>query len=113
MALNSRQLKAVELLVHTNKTNQEIAKELNVTNVTVSNWLSKEEFQAAVQKEMRRSFSYLATKAKQRMEQLLNSNQDAVAFAAAKEILNKAGYNEVQKVEQEIKTQVINLEIVE
>ena len=41
------------------------------------------------------------------MEKLLDSNQDAVAFAAAKEILNKAGYAETQKIEQEFKNNIV------
>ena len=113
MALNSRQLKAVELLVYTDKTQQDIAKDIGVKPPTLSVWLNNEEFQAALQKEMHRSFGYLATKAKRKMEALLNSNQDSVAFAAAKEILNKAGYAESQKIEQEVTTRVINLEITE
>lgn len=115
MALNSRQLKAVELLVYTDKAKQDIAIEVGVKPATLSVWLNNEEFQAALQKEMQRSFGYLATKAKRRLEQLLNSNQDSVAFAAAKEILNKAGYQETHKVEQDMtmKTQIINLEITE
>lgn len=112
MALNSRQLKAVELFVYTDMKKQEVAKEIGITNATLTAWLNKEEFQAAVQSEMHRSFAYLATKAKRKMELLLDSNQDAVAFAAAKEILNKAGYQETQKVEQEFKNN-LTLEITE
>lgn len=112
MALNNRQLKAVELLVYTDKTQQVIAAEIGVKPPTLSVWLNNEEFQAALQKEMHRSFGYLATKAKRKMEQLLNSNQDSVAFAAAKEILNKAGYQEAQKIEQEFKNN-LTLEITE
>lgn len=112
MALNNRQLKAVEMLVYTDKQKQEIAAEIGISNVTLSNWLNKEEFQEAVHKEMLRSFSALATKAKRKMEQLLDSNQDSVAFAAAKEILNKAGYAETQKIETEFKNN-LTLEITE
>ena len=112
MALNGRQLKAVELFVYTDMKEQEVAKEIGITNATLTAWLNKEEFQAAVQSEMHRSFAYLATKAKRKMERLLDSNQDSVAFAAAKEILNKAGYQETQKVEQEFKNN-LTLEITE
>lgn len=112
MALNNRQLKAVEMLVYTDKKKQEIAEELGISNVTLSNWLNKEEFQEAIHKEMLRSFSHLATKAKRKMEQLLDSNQDSVAFAAAKEILNKAGYAETQTIEHEYKNNIV-LEIVD
>lgn len=112
MALNNRQLKAVEMLVYTAKLDKEIAEELEISPATLSVWKNKEEFQEALHKEMLRSFSHLATKAKRKMEQLLDSKQDAVAFAAAKEILNKAGYAEVQKIEQEFKNS-ITLEITE
>ena len=112
MALNQRQLKAVELLVYTDKQKQEIAEELKITAATLSTWLNKEEFQEAIHKEMLRSFSHLATKAKRKMEQLLDSNQDSVAFAAAKEILNKAGFAETQKIETEFKNN-LTIEITE
>lgn len=112
MALNQRQLKAVEMLVYTDKQKQEIAEELGVTNSTISVWLRKEEFQSAIREEVQRKFSSLATKALTKMEKLLDSRQDAVAFAAAREVLNKAGYQEVQKVEQELKTK-IHLEILD
>jgi hypothetical protein len=112
MALNQRQLKAVEMLVYTDKQKQEIAEELKITAATLSTWLNKEEFQEAIHKEMLRSFSHLATKAKRKMEQLLDSNQDSVAFAAAKEILNKAGFAETQKVETEFKNN-LTIEITE
>ena len=111
MALNSKQLKAVQLLVYTDKTQGDIAAEIGVKPPTISLWWREDEFIAAVQEEMRRSFSHLATKAVKKMERLLDSNQDSVAFAAAKELLNKAGYQEPQKIEQEIKTQVITVEI--
>ena len=112
MALNQRQLKAVEMLVYTDKQKQEIAEELKITAATLSTWLNKEEFQEAIHKEMLRSFSHLATKAKRKMEQLLDSNQDSVAFAAAKEILNKAGFAETQKIETEFKNN-LTIEITE
>ena len=107
MALNNRQLKAVEMLVYTDLRKQDIANEIGITNATLSNWLNKQEFQDAIHKEMLRSLSSLATKAKRKMEKLLDSNQDAVAFAAAKEILNKAGYAETQKIEQEFKNNIV------
>lgn len=112
MALNQRQLKAVEMLVYTDKQKGEIAEELKITPATLSTWLNKEEFQEAIHKEMLRSFSHLATKAKRKMEQLLDSNQDSVAFAAAKEILNKAGFAETQRIETEFKNSIV-LEITE
>ena len=112
MALNNRQLKAVEMLVYTDQLDKEIAEELKISPATLSVWKNKEEFQEALHKEMLRSFSHLATKAKRKMEKLLDSNQDSVAFAAAKEILNKAGYAETQTIEHEYKNNIV-LEIVD
>lgn len=112
MALNNRQLKAVEMLVYTDKLDKDIAEELKISPSTLSVWKNKEEFQEALHKEMLRSFSALATKAKRKMEKLLDSNQDSVAFAAAKEILNKAGYAETQTIEHEYKNNIV-LEIVD
>ena len=112
MALNNRQLKAVELLVYTDKLDKDIAEELKISPSTLSVWKNKEEFQETLHKEMLTSFSALATKAKRKMERLLDSNQDAVAFAAAKEILNKAGYAETQSVDTDLKTN-LTIEITE
>lgn len=60
---------------------------------------------------MNRSFSTIATKAKRKLEKLIDSNNQQVALSAAKEVLNKAGYVTVEKIEQEITTHTIEVEI--
>lgn len=111
MALTNKQLKAVEMLVYTTKQKQEIAQELKVTPGTISQWLRKEEFQQAVTDEMKRGFVDIAYKARRRLSELVDSPNEQVALGAIKEALNKAGYQETQKVEQTIKE--INIEITE
>jgi transposase len=73
MALNNRQLQAVELLVYTNKLKQEIAEEVGVSGTTMSTWLKKPEFQDAIKAEMARAFQPLAYKARRRLEGLIES----------------------------------------
>ena len=111
MALNNRQLKAVEMLVYTTMQKQEIAKELNVSYATISQWVKKPEFDEAIRNEMHKAFAQDALKARRKMSELINSNNEGIALAASRELLNKAGYQETQKVEQTLRE--INIEITE
>lgn len=111
MALSNKQLKAVEMLVYTDKQKQEIAEELKVSNSTISQWVKKDEFQQAIKDEMHRGFSSMATKARQRLDKLIDSKNEGIALAAAREVLNKAGYAEAQELT--VTTRTIELEIEE
>lgn len=111
MALTNKQLKAVEMLVYTTKQKQEIAEELKVSRATISQWIKKEEFQQAITDEMKRGFVDIAYKARRRLSELVDSPNEQVALGAIKEALNKAGYQETQKIEQTVRD--INIEITE
>lgn len=103
-------LKCIELMVYTDMQKQEIAKELGVANNAISRWMNREDFQEALKDEMHKGFSSLAVKARRKLDKLIDSNNDGVALGACKEVLNKAGYMETQKVEQKLDT-VINVNI--
>jgi transposase len=111
MALNNRQLQAVDLLVYTNKLKQEIAEEVGVSGTTMSTWLKKPEFQDAIKAEMARAFQPLAYKARRRLEGLIESENEQVALSASKDALDRAGYGATQKVENTITGKEINIEI--
>lgn len=111
MALNNRQLQAVDLLVYTNKLKQEIAEEVGVSGTTMSTWLKKPEFQEAIKAEMARAFQPLAYKARRRLEGLIESENEQVALSASKDALDRAGYGATQKVENTITNKEINIEI--
>lgn len=49
---------------------------------------------------IRAELEELAPKAVKRLEMLLNSQQQGIALAASKDILDRAGYNKVEKVQQ-------------
>ena len=106
MELNANMLKCINMMVQTDKQKQEIAKELGVANNCISRWLQREDFQEELKNEMHRGFNSLALKARRRLDQLIDSNNDVVALGACKEVLNKAGYMETQKVEQKIDTEI-------
>ena len=110
MALNQKMLKAIELMVYTDKQKQEICKELGVAGNAISRWLAREDFQQALQAEMHRGFSDLAIKARRKLGKLIDSNNDGVALGACREALNKAGYMETQKVDTNVET-TINVSI--
>ena len=99
------------MLVYTTKQKQEIAEELKVSRATVSQWIKKEEFQQAITDEMKRGFVDIAYKARRRLSELVDSPNEQVALGAIKEALNKAGYQETQKIEQTVRE--INIEITE
>ena len=104
MKLNAKMLKCIELMVYTDMQKQEIAKELGVANNAISRWMNREDFQEALKDEMHKGFSSLAVKARRKLDKLIDSNNDGVALGACKEVLNKAGYMETQKVEQKVDT---------
>lgn len=113
MALNQRMQKAVEMLVYTKKQKQEIAKELNVSGTTFSLWQRREDFQDALKAEMNRAFQPLAYKARQRLNDLIDSENEQVALSASKDALDRAGYGATQKVENTITNKEITIEITE
>ena len=78
----------------------------------MSVWLADDEFQEALKDEMNRGFQEMARKARRKLDKLIESDNEQVALAASKEVLNKAGYQETQKIEQNITTDIV-IEITE
>lgn len=99
MKLQQRHLKCIQLMTSTDMTIQAIADELGVNNNSITLWLKDDDFSTALDKEIRRKFARLSARALNKLEQLLDAKNESVAFASAKEILNKGGYKEVDKVE--------------
>ena len=110
MQLNAKMLRCINLMVYTDMKKQEIAEELNVAGNTISRWMDREDFQEELRNEMHRGFNSLAIKARKKLDQLIDSKNDGVALGACKEVLNKAGYMETQKVDANVET-TINVSI--
>ena len=94
-------------MVQGNMSNAAIAEECGVSENTVYNWLHNDEFLAEMQKKQRQMFTRIACKAQKRMEELLDSKNPSIQFAAAKEILNKAGLDTPIQIEADIESKVI------
>lgn len=108
--LNNRQMQCIELMVYSDMLKGEIAEKLSVRPETISAWLNREDFQEALKIEMQKGFSSMAIKARKRLDKLIDSNNEGIALAAAREALNKAGYQETQKIEQTFKDITIEIE---
>lgn len=109
--LTANQLECIRLMVYTNMFDKEIAERLQVNKNTITNWKKNEIFQNELKKESRNYLSNLAPKAIRRMQDLINSKNEGVSLNVCKEILNKAGYKEVERIEQT--TTIIDLQVEE
>ena len=100
MELNSNMLKCINLMVYTDKQKQEIAKELGVANNCISRWMAREDFQEELKNEMHRGFNSLAIKARRRLDQLIDSNNDVLLTSDTNESIligEKDIFNQGQK----------------
>ena len=90
--LKPRQKKCIEMLVSGAMTQADVAAALKVTEQTICNWKKNEEFAAELAAANRLVISSLVPAAVQHTKALLNAESEAVQLAAAKDILDRAGY---------------------
>ena len=101
--LKPKQVKCLELMIQGNMTDKEIAETINITQKTICDWKKNNtEFQDEFNKLVRNSLQYAAPKAFKKQLSLLNSKQDMVAHLAAKDIMDRAGFNPTDKIEAEV-----------
>jgi len=100
--LNPKQVKCLELMIQGQLTDKDIAKSINITQKTICEWKkNNKEFQDEYNSLMRSSLQYAAPKAFRKQMALLNSKNDMVAHLAAKDIMDRAGFNPTDKIELE------------
>lgn len=99
--LKPKQAECIRLMIQNPKmTGKELAEVLNVTEKTISQWKHKNaEFQEEYNSLVRNKIQYAATKALTKQLELLDSRNDMVAHLAAKDIMDRAGFNSIEKVE--------------
>ena len=101
--LKPKQIKCLELMIRGDKTDKEIAEAINITQKTICDWKKNcKEFQDEYNSLMRNSLQYAAPKAFRKQMELLKSKNDMVAHLAAKDIMDRAGFNPTDKLEQAI-----------
>ena len=99
--LSSKQRKAIDLLINSDKKLGEIAEELKISKNTLSNWLNAEKTPAFTEEYDRqlkladaarqRVYKSKAQKALDKLVELVDSGNKTVALNACKEILDRAG----------------------
>ncbi len=97
--LNEKQQKCIILMVTSSKTQKQIAKEIQISENTISEWKRNKEFKEEIQKQMRENFGSLAIEAQQKLKKLLNSKNENIQIQAIKDVLDRAGFKPVEKAE--------------
>lgn len=102
--LNPKQVECLRLMMEDPKiTGVKLAKVLGVTEKTISGWKRQnEEFQNEYNAMVRANVQYAAAKALKKQIALLDSRSDMVAHLAAKDLMDRAGFQPIEKVEQQI-----------
>ena len=93
-------------MVMTNKTQREIARELNLAEQTVSNYKNRpdfksleEQYQAEKLDIERKKLGQLVGKALKAYDELLNSENDNIRYAVAKDVFDRTGHKPIDKQE--------------
>ena len=108
MSLKPKQVKCLQLMVQGDMTDKKIAEAINITQKTICEWKKNcKEFQDEYNSLMRSSLQYAAPKAFRKQLSLLESKNDMVAHLAAKDIMDRAGFTPVEKIEADVETDVI------
>lgn len=102
--MNSKQLKAIALMVEGNLNQKQIAEELNVSVQSIIAWKKKPEFQEELLNAERNLLKGLTSKAIKTMEDLLTAKSELVRYNAASDILDRTGHKPTDKVEAEVIT---------
>lgn len=97
--LTESQLKCINLMITENKTQKQIAKEINITEKTICEWKKDKEFKEEIQRQMKEKFGSLAIEAQQQLKKLLKSKNENIRMQAIKDILDRAGYKSTDKIE--------------
>ena len=100
--MNENQEKCIYLMVTTNKTQKQIAKEINVTEKTICEWKKQKEFKEAIHQKIEENFSSLAIEAQKHLGKLLKTSNKVVRMQAVKDVLDRAGFKPTEKIKNEI-----------
>lgn len=108
MALKAKQIELLELMLANPMTSDvKLAELLELNNKTVGKWRKMPEFQEELKKRLAEQWKNAESLAQKKMIELANDG----CFQANKYILDSLGYAPAQKIEADIKTDiVINIE---
>lgn len=98
--LKGKKLKALELLVSGEcKSYSEVAQRVEISQKTLFNWRSEEEFSQELKRRIDLRISSSVPRAVRRIEKIIGSQNEEVALKACKDILDRSGYKASDRVE--------------
>lgn len=100
--MNEKQIKCINLMITTNKTQKQIAQEIEVSEKTICEWKKDKEFKNEIDKRVKENFSSLAIDAQKELKKLLKSKNEYIRIQAVKDILDRAGYKPAERIKNEI-----------
>lgn len=108
--MKGKKEKALAMLVSGDYKLSEIALRLKISEKTLYNWRQEEEFESELKRRLNIKMGTLAAAALKTQSNLLNAKSDMVKHLAAKDLLDRAGYNADSKIqlEGEGAVQIIN-----
>ena len=96
--LKPKQKKCIKVMISGTKSQAEIARELKISEQTICNWKKDGEFAAELERANSLVIYSLVPKAINTIAALLNAESEQVQLAAAKDILDRAGYKAQEKL---------------
>ena len=104
MALKAKQIELLELMLANPMTSDvKLAELLELNNKTVGKWRKMPEFQEELKKRLAEQWKNAESLAQKKMIELANDG----CFQANKYILDSLGYAPAQKIEADIKTDIV------
>lgn len=99
LKLSEKQQEYIKIKNETKQTDKVIAKKIGVDITTISRWKKKEDYRLGLKGYQVEHLSNTVPKAIQTMINLLDAKSELVKYQAAKDILDRTGYNPVEKSE--------------
>lgn len=104
MALKPKQIELLEMMLANPMTSDvKLAELLGLNNKTVGKWRKQDEFQDELKKRLAEQWKNAESLAQKKMIELANDG----CFQANKYILDSLGYAPAQKIEADIKTDIV------
>lgn len=107
----SKRDKCIHLMVTTDLSQREIAKQIDVAEETISRWKKKENWKKDYQEACKSVFGDLEAKAIKTLENNLKARSEFVRQSSAEFILDRLGYKPTDKVEVDTNMVVIKDDI--
>ncbi|MDW4095159.1 DNA-binding protein [Staphylococcus saprophyticus] len=107
LTLTKKQQEYIRIKTEHGKKDKDIAIEIDVNRATISRWKQTESFRNGYKGYQVEHLEKQVPKALQTMINLLEAKSELVRFQASKDILDRTGYNPIEKQEIENKATVV------